>query len=172
MPDSGATGHFLVEGAPVKNTQISINPIRIKLPNGRYIKSTHTCSLDISWLPDTITGAHIVLGLSQSCLISTRTFCDVECTLFFDKYECRVYFKRKLVLSGGRDEPTELWKLPINPISSQNHPKTFGGKPRTSTQTTTTSNACSQLFVHLTVQTKLTEIHESIILQHPISTLH
>ena len=30
-------------------------------------------------------------------------------------------FKGKLVLLGGRDENTELWKLPINPIYKQNH---------------------------------------------------
>ena len=33
----------------------------------------------------------------------------------FDDGECRVYFKGKLVLVGGRDEATGLWKLPINP---------------------------------------------------------
>ena len=35
----------------------------------------------------------------------------------FDDGECRVYFKGQLVLVGGRDEDTGLWKLPINPAS-------------------------------------------------------
>ena len=33
----------------------------------------------------------------------------------FDEDKCRVYYKGKLVLTGGRDPVTELWQLPINP---------------------------------------------------------
>ena len=35
----------------------------------------------------------------------------------FEKEECRVYFKNKLVLIGGRDTTTGLWRLPINPAA-------------------------------------------------------
>ena len=121
VSDSGATGNFLVEGPPVKNKKITSNPIHIKLPNGRYIQSTHICNLYIPWLPDTMIEAQIVPGLEHSYLISTRKFCDSGCTVFFDKYECRVYFKGELVLLGGRDETTKLWKPPINPISRKKH---------------------------------------------------
>ena len=34
ISDSGATGHFVVEGAPVINKQPAINPIIITLPSG------------------------------------------------------------------------------------------------------------------------------------------
>ena len=60
ISDSGATGHFLVENAPVTNKAIATNPITITLPNGKTIRSTHTCNLDIPWLPDDMTEAHIV----------------------------------------------------------------------------------------------------------------
>ena len=36
----------------------------------------------------------------------------------FDKEECRVYFKNKLVLVGGRDIATGLWQLPIDQSKS------------------------------------------------------
>ena len=72
--DSGATGYFLVKGAPVANLKLAEKPITITLSNGRTIQSTHTCNLDIPWLPDTMTEAYIVPGLAHSSLISTRKF--------------------------------------------------------------------------------------------------
>ena len=47
ISDSGATGHFIVEGAPIVNKQIAQFPIAIKLPDGKIIRSTHTGNLDI-----------------------------------------------------------------------------------------------------------------------------
>ena len=42
ISDSGATGHFLVQGAPVANLEIAEKPIVITLPNGRTMKQlTH-----------------------------------------------------------------------------------------------------------------------------------
>ena len=34
--------------------------------------------------------------------------------------DCRVYYKGELVLAGGRDEQSGMWKLPINPINKNN----------------------------------------------------
>ena len=117
ISDSGATGHFLVEGAPVINMRIATTPVQIALPNGKVIKSTHTCNLDIPWLPEHMTEAHIVPGLAHSSLISTRKFCDAGCKVTFDMDECKVYYKNELVLVGKRCKTTNLWKLPINPTT-------------------------------------------------------
>ena len=46
ISESGATGHFLVEGVPVTNLQVEDNPISITIPNGKSMTSTHTCNLD------------------------------------------------------------------------------------------------------------------------------
>ncbi len=48
VSDLGATGHLLVEDAPVVNKRLAITPIHITPTNGKIIKSTHTCNLDIS----------------------------------------------------------------------------------------------------------------------------
>ena len=100
ISDSGATGHFLAEGAPVINKRIADHPITITLPNGKVIQSTHTCNLDIPWLPAQITEAHIVPGLAHASLISTRKFCNAGCKVVFDMSECRVYHNRKMVWVG------------------------------------------------------------------------
>ena len=128
ISDSGATGHFLVEHAQVVNKKPAQKPIQIMLPNGKRIMSTHTCNLDIPWLPDAMTEAHIVPGLSHSSLISTRKFCDAGCKVIFDIDECRIYYNEQLVLIGDRDPTTGLWRLPINP---QAKPATSLNAPQT-----------------------------------------
>ena len=95
-----------MEGAPVANLKIAEKPITITLPNGRTIQSTHTRNLDIPWLPDTMTEAHMIPGLAHSSLISTRKFCAAGCKVTFDQQECRVYHKSQLVFVGERDEET------------------------------------------------------------------
>ena len=59
--------------------------------------------------------AHIVPGLAHASLISPRFVFEEGCKLIFDTNECRVYYKGKIVLAGGKDNNTALWKLPINP---------------------------------------------------------
>jgi hypothetical protein len=117
--DSGATGHFVVEVAPVINKQSASKPITITLPSGSTIRSTHTCNLDIPWLPNHVTKAHIVPGLAHLSPISTCKFCAAGCRVAFNKEECRVYYKGKLALFGDRCPITDLWRLPINPISPE-----------------------------------------------------
>ena len=67
--DSGSTGNILIKGAPVVNKCIDTSPVSITLPDGQKITSTHTCNLDIPWLPHIITEAHIVPGLLQYTVI-------------------------------------------------------------------------------------------------------
>ena len=68
ISDSGATGTFLVQGAPLVNKKLTSSPLKIKLLNGKMIHYTHTCNLDIPWLPNTVTEAHIVPDLSHSSM--------------------------------------------------------------------------------------------------------
>ena len=112
--DSGATGNFIIEGTPVVNKCVDMNPVSITLPDGQRITSTHTCNLDIPWLPHSITEAHIVPGLSHSSLISTRNFCDAGCKVEFDRTGCKVYYQGKLVMKGNKSNKTGLWHLPVN----------------------------------------------------------
>ena len=51
VADAGATGHFVLPGTPVTNIKIARHPLKINLPDGDCLTSTHTCTLDIPWLP-------------------------------------------------------------------------------------------------------------------------
>ena len=82
--------------------------------------STHTCNLNIPWLPGIMDEAHIVPELAHASLISTQKSCNTGCKGMLNKEECRVYYKGRLVLTGGRDPATELWQLPSNPTAIHN----------------------------------------------------
>ena len=47
ISDSGGSGHFVLENSPLVNKQVAVNPIAIKLPDGKLIYSTYTANLDI-----------------------------------------------------------------------------------------------------------------------------
>jgi DNA-binding transcriptional regulator YbjK len=76
IADAGATSHFLIKRAPVLNKQITMKPLRINLPDGAQLYSTHTATLDIPWIPPNARKAHIVPGLSHTSLISVKSLCD------------------------------------------------------------------------------------------------
>ncbi len=63
IADTGATSIFIMDGADVKNKRPALKPLTINLPDGRQLKSTHICDIDIPGLPTTLTG-HIVPNLA------------------------------------------------------------------------------------------------------------
>ena len=66
IADAGATGHFLVPGAPVLDLAETTQPLSINLPDGDTLTSTHTCELDLPSLPNEARKAHIGPGLAYS----------------------------------------------------------------------------------------------------------
>jgi hypothetical protein len=115
LSDSGATSHFILDGAHVINIQIDPNPITITLPDGATLRSTHTCNVDIPWLCQEATKAHIVPGLTHASLLATAKFCDAGYTVSFDATQCRIYDGTTLVLKGERDSASQLRRLPLHP---------------------------------------------------------
>ncbi len=113
--DAGVTGTFLIPGAPVKNMKPATKPLAIKLPDGGYIHSMHTCHLDIPWLPPQATEAYIVLGLAHTSLISIKQLCNYGCIVTYDALACRVYCSQRLVWIGQREPKTDFWVLPLKP---------------------------------------------------------
>ncbi|MCP4098314.1 MAG: hypothetical protein GY748_18945 [Planctomycetaceae bacterium] len=113
IADAGATGHFLLPQAPVKNICPTTAPLEIALPDGKTIKSTHTCDLDIPSLPPKARRAHIVPGLKHASLISIKMLCDAGCHVEYNANKCDVIFENKKVWVGERDKSTGLWVLPL-----------------------------------------------------------
>ena len=113
--DAGATGHFVLPGTPVIDVLPTSRPISINLPNSSVIKSTHTCRINIPWLPERATRAHIVPGLAHTSLIPIASLCNAGCRVIYDGDKCKVYFENKVTWRGNREPSTKLWVLPLEP---------------------------------------------------------
>ena len=50
VADAGATGHFVLPGTPVTNVKVARHPLKINLPDGDCLTSTHNYTLYIPWL--------------------------------------------------------------------------------------------------------------------------
>ena len=84
------------------------------------MRSTHTCRLNIPWLPEAATEAHIVPGLAYTSLVSIRILCNAGCEVIYKDENCLVYYDKKLVWKGKREPTTKLWVLPL---ASDKEPK-------------------------------------------------
>ena len=102
VADAGATVHFVLPGTPVTNIKIARHLLKINLPDGDCLTSTHTCTLDIPWLINDAKEDHIVPGLAHATLISIKILCDAGCKVTYDDDECRVYYNKKVVWLGKR----------------------------------------------------------------------
>ena len=114
IADTGATSIFIMDGVDVVNKRVAPNPLRINLPDGRQVKSTHTCDIDIPGLPTVLTG-HVVPHLAVASLIGIRPLCKAGCIVTFDNDKCDVRYNGKIILRGLKDPASDLWTLPINP---------------------------------------------------------
>ena len=63
IEDAGATVNFVRPGTPVNNVQPASKTISINLPDGYILRSTHTCNLNIEYIPEKSKLAH--RGLTQ-----------------------------------------------------------------------------------------------------------
>ncbi len=59
IEDTSATTIFIMDDGEVDNKRVATKPLKIKLPNGTTIWSTHVCDIIIPGLPIKLTG-HIV----------------------------------------------------------------------------------------------------------------
>jgi hypothetical protein len=112
IADTGATSIFIMDGVEVENKRLTKKPLKINLTDGRKVKLTHKCNINIIGLPCTLTG-HIVPTLAVASLIGIRPLCKAGCKVIFDNKKCEVVYKEKVILRGFKDKSTDLWMLPI-----------------------------------------------------------
>jgi len=112
IADTGATSIFIMEGVDVDNKRLSKKPLKINLPDGNIVHSTHRCDIEIPGLPKILVG-HIVPHLAIASLIGIRPLCKAGCTVTFDDMKCEVTYNGTVILRGVKDPSTDLWTLPI-----------------------------------------------------------
>ncbi len=96
IADTGATSIFIMDGVEVENKRLTKKPLIINLPDGRKVKSTHECDINIQGLPCTLTG-HIVPTLAVASLIGIRPLCKAGCKVIFDDKKCEVVYEKMVI---------------------------------------------------------------------------
>ena len=105
--NSGTTDHFLALNSICMNKHKTKNPIKITIPNGSQIQSTHEC--EINWQ-----NIHIVPALHDKALISVVKLCAHGRDFAFCHHCCLVLYKGKIALYGIKYLNTNLWLVPLS----------------------------------------------------------
>lgn len=82
-------------------------PIRVKMPNGSTISSTHEAQLDLPHITPAAQHAHVFPKL-HAPLLSIGQLCDNDCTATFTKQTAIITKDNQTILRGTRDA-TGLW---------------------------------------------------------------
>ena len=53
--------------------------------------------MNIPWLPESVTMAHIVPDFAHTSVILIAVLCNAGCRVTYDRDECKVYFKNRMV---------------------------------------------------------------------------
>ena len=137
--DSGASSHFLLSSAPVTDKKIATDPLRIKLPNGSTIQSSHTANIALPMLPPKAREAHIVPGLASHSLVSVVKLCNAGCKVMISDISCEIISKSKQKIQCKKCTQTGLWMIPLVQKQNRTHQQNLciktpsNNKPITST---------------------------------------
>jgi len=162
IADSGATSHFLMTAAPVTDQAIATTPLRVKLPNGTILHSSHTCMLDLPALPPQARKGHIIPGLANHSLISIVQLCKAGCKVLFEKDCCKVILNDKIILCGFQCHRTGLWMLPLNENTYYDKMRRYVGNQQ--------EHSAANVF-HTTTKADLAQYFHQCLFSPPTTTL-
>ena len=111
IADSGTTGHYLRVSSPVVG-KVQVNEgVRVLLPDGNTITSSHEAYLDMPTLPKAARKAHIFPGLAHDALISIAQLCDEDYIAIFDKENIHIIKDGTIAIQGTRHPRTKLYMI-------------------------------------------------------------
>jgi hypothetical protein len=114
----------------VLNKRLTQNPIKIKIPNGATIKSTHVAEIDLPMLRPAARKAHIVPALDNCSLLSLGQLCDAGYIILLEANTLSVLDASEAILAGSRDHSTGMWHITL-PSASTTHTSHHVGKQST-----------------------------------------
>lgn len=94
--------------------------VKVFMPNGSYIISTHTCELSIPSLPLAARRAHLFKSsdLVSGSLLSIAEMCDAGLSVTYDKERVIIYNNdAQPLLHGYRDATTNLWMIDLKSVT-------------------------------------------------------
>jgi hypothetical protein len=118
----------LTKGAPCLNKCRTSSPMSVTLPDGQKIVSSHIYDVRIPGLPTILTG-HIMPDMTTASLFGIHILCKAGCKIVFDDNKCQVFYNENVILTGFKDQISNLWTLPVLPNNSH---RTYHGAMRQS----------------------------------------
>jgi hypothetical protein len=97
----------------VFNKRLATKPIKIKIPNGSTIESTHVAELDLPMLRPAARQAHIVPALDNCSLLSLGQLCDAGYQILLEADTLSVLDASETILSGSRDHSSGMWHIEL-----------------------------------------------------------
>jgi hypothetical protein len=110
----------LLVNAPCQHKVKSKNPLRVHLPNGDTMYSTHTEYLYILELSKAASIAHVFPGMANHSLLSVGQLCNEGYFVTFRIDSVTTYSSAgKSILKGKRDLNTGLWRINLQHEKTQ-----------------------------------------------------
>eukprot|EP00978_Attheya_sp_CCMP212_P003910 scaffold8341_cov57-Attheya_sp.AAC.7 len=113
IPDTGCSGHYFMNTAPVSQITPAKTSLQVSLPNGHVINSSHSAYLNIPGLPASARECHIFPELTSGSLLSIGLLCDHDCDVNFRKCKVHIIYEGNEILTGQRDYSNGLWSIDI-----------------------------------------------------------
>ena len=92
--DTGSIKHFFITNTPLINKNKTIIPLRVKLPNGTVLKSTHEDNIQLATLPKETTKASVFPHITYGALILVDQLCNHGCIATFAGIHFAIYNKQ------------------------------------------------------------------------------
>ena len=112
--DSGASGHFILNGSPQTDVRLQDRPLIIKQPDGNKLISEGKSQLEIYPQLSKITREAYSFKNITFPLISVAKLCDNDCIVIFVKDKAYIVHGGKIISEAPRDEVTKLWTTKLN----------------------------------------------------------
>ena len=114
IADSGCSDHYAATNADVKNIRPAQKKIKVMLPNGENIESSHTAQLNISNIPAPAQVCHLFPAMKDKMLISLGKLCDNDMEIKLTKTNIYIYdqeHKEQPIIIGNRNATNGMWYL-------------------------------------------------------------
>jgi hypothetical protein len=96
----------------LSGTKKTINQLRLRLPNGATMDSTHTASLDIAELSEDASVAHVFSAMANNSLLSVGKLYNEGFHVTFKMDGVTIFNSiGKEILKGKRYFDTGLWRI-------------------------------------------------------------
>ena len=87
---------MVMKNTPTKDIHPAMNRLKINLPDGMMVKSTHVCDLEIPGLRCMLEG-HIIPDLTIASLIGIQILCKMGCIVVFMDTACYEKYNVKII---------------------------------------------------------------------------